>query len=43
MMIHNNCITIDDPINPHNNVGKSSFKFFEIKVIQTSLKPLDGF
>jgi hypothetical protein len=27
------CITIDDPLNPSNNVGKSSFKFYEIKVI----------
>jgi len=28
-MIHN--VQIDDPISPQNNVGKSSFKFEEIK------------
>ena len=32
MMMQNQCVTIDDPMNPHNNVGKSSFKFYEIKV-----------
>ena len=31
-------MTIDDPMNPHNNVGKSSFKFYEIKVTAKCLK-----
>ena len=31
-MMQSKCVTIDDPMNPHNNVGKSSFKFYEIKV-----------
>jgi len=40
MMMQNPCVTIDDPMNPHNNVGKSSFKFFEIKVIyNTQVNP----
>jgi hypothetical protein len=28
----NQTVQIDDPLHSHNNVGKSSFKFFEIKV-----------
>lgn len=31
MNMHSQCVQIEDPLNPHNNVGKSSFKFFEIK------------
>lgn len=30
--MQNPCVQIDDPLNNHNNVGKSSFKFYEIKV-----------
>ena len=33
MMMQNPCVQIDDPLNTHNNVGKSSFKFYEIKVV----------
>jgi hypothetical protein len=32
MIMQNPCVQIDDPLNPGNNVAKSSFKFFEIKV-----------
>jgi hypothetical protein len=32
IMMNPGCVQIDDPLNNHNNVGKSSFKFYEIKV-----------
>lgn len=35
------CVQIDDPLNNHNNVGKSSFKFSEIKVKSFSFKISD--
>jgi hypothetical protein len=41
-IIPSQCVTIDDPLNPHNNVSKSSFKFYEIKVSISNYVLLDG-
>ncbi len=40
LMLQSHTIQIDDPLNPHNNVGKSSFRFDEIKVLYYMVKEI---
>lgn len=40
-MMASPCAQIDDPLNPHNNVAKSSFKFYDIKVKHFQIIAID--